>query len=135
MRMMNGTPSIPAYYAALAGLDIINQVGVERDSREVQADDGTAARRWSTSTASRRRPHAIPSDWLARSRSMCPTRALVSKTLKAREFIVDYRPPVGIRVSPHFYNTLDEIERTIAEIVSIVNTRDYTDTGHRSLVT
>src|SRR5439155_2979326 len=24
MRMMNGTPSIPAYYAALAGLDIIN---------------------------------------------------------------------------------------------------------------
>ena len=30
MRMMNGTPSIPAYYAALAGLDIINDVGVDR---------------------------------------------------------------------------------------------------------
>src|SRR5947207_3633873 len=30
MRMMNGTPAIPAYYAALAGLDIINEVGVTR---------------------------------------------------------------------------------------------------------
>src|SRR5256885_7398677 len=30
MRMMNGTPAIPAYYAALAGLDIINEVGVDR---------------------------------------------------------------------------------------------------------
>ena len=30
MHMMNGTPSIPAYYAALAGLDIINEVGVDR---------------------------------------------------------------------------------------------------------
>src|SRR5262249_53439459 len=30
MHMMNGTPSIPAYYAALAGLDIVNEVGVDR---------------------------------------------------------------------------------------------------------
>ena len=28
--MMNGTPAIPAYYAALAGLDIIDAVGVDR---------------------------------------------------------------------------------------------------------
>src|SRR5438094_134192 len=30
MRMMNGTPAIPAYYAALAGLDIVHDVGVDR---------------------------------------------------------------------------------------------------------
>ena len=30
MRMMNGTPSIPAYYAAIAGLDIIATVQVDR---------------------------------------------------------------------------------------------------------
>ena len=34
MHMMNGTPSIPAYYAALAGLDIINAVGVDRIREE-----------------------------------------------------------------------------------------------------
>src|SRR5439155_8190761 len=40
MRMMNGTPAIPAYYAALAGLEIIAAVGVERiraRSRELTA--------------------------------------------------------------------------------------------------
>src|SRR5262249_10936941 len=30
MRMMNGTPAIPAYYAAQAGLDIVREVGVLR---------------------------------------------------------------------------------------------------------
>src|SRR5436190_2078807 len=30
MHMMNGTPAIPAYYAALAGLDIVSEVGVDR---------------------------------------------------------------------------------------------------------
>src|SRR2546425_5727505 len=30
MRMMNGTPAIPAYYAALSGLDIVNEIGVDR---------------------------------------------------------------------------------------------------------
>jgi selenocysteine lyase/cysteine desulfurase len=64
-----------------------------------------------------------------------PDAPLVSRTLKARDFIVDYRPPVGVRISPHFYNTLEEVERVMAEIASIVATKDY-DTGDtRSLVT
>jgi selenocysteine lyase/cysteine desulfurase len=65
-----------------------------------------------------------------------PDALLVSRTLKAREFIVDYRPPVGVRISPHFYNTLDEVDRIMAEIKVIVATRNY-DTGEptSSLVT
>ena len=54
-----------------------------------------------------------------------PDALLVSRTLKARDFIVDYRPPVGIRISPHFYNTMDEIDRVMAEIASITPTKDY----------
>jgi kynureninase len=54
-----------------------------------------------------------------------PEAPLVSRTLKAREFIVDYRPPVGIRVSPHFYNTMDEIDGVMAEMASIVDKKDY----------
>jgi selenocysteine lyase/cysteine desulfurase len=42
---------------------------------------------------------------------------------------------VGIRISPHFYNTADEIERTVAEIRSIVDTRDYAADAVRSVVT
>jgi kynureninase len=37
MRMMNGTPTIPAYYAAMPGLDIIREVGVDRIRRKSQA--------------------------------------------------------------------------------------------------
>jgi kynureninase len=63
-----------------------------------------------------------------------PEAARVARTLNARDFVVDYRPGVGIRLSPHFYNTFDEIDRTMAEIASIVEKRDYTNPGG-SLVT
>ena len=64
-----------------------------------------------------------------------PDAPLVSRTLKARDFVVDYRPPVGVRISPHFYNTMDEIDRVMAEIASITATKDYADGGTSSLVT
>jgi selenocysteine lyase/cysteine desulfurase len=64
-----------------------------------------------------------------------PDALLVSRTLKARDFVVDYRPPVGVRISPHFYNTMDEIDRVMAEIASIVASRHYVDGGASSLVT
>jgi kynureninase len=64
-----------------------------------------------------------------------PDALLVSRTLKARDFVVDYRPPVGVRISPHFYNTMDEVDRVMAEIASIVATRNYVDGGASSLVT
>jgi kynureninase len=36
------------------------------------------------------------------------TAERVHEQLIARGFVVDHRPGVGIRVSPHFYNSLDE---------------------------
>ena len=113
--MMNGTPAIPAYYAALAGLDIIAEVGGRAHPREVEADDGAAA-----GAGRRARLHVRRA---ARSRTSgghgrrdVPDALQVSRTLKARDFVVDYRPPVGIRISPHFYNTMDEIDRIMAEM-------------------
>ena len=53
-----------------------------------------------------------------------------------RDFVVDYRPGVGIRISPHFYNTLDEIDRLMAEMSLIVERKEYgAEAGHRSVVT
>jgi kynureninase len=51
-----------------------------------------------------------------------PDAARVAKTLNARDFVVDYRPGVGIRLSPHFYNTMDEIDAIMAELTDIVRT-------------
>src|SRR4030095_714017 len=55
-----------------------------------------------------------------------PDALQVSRTLKARDFVVDYRPPVGVRISPHFYNTVDEVERIMAERAQTVARQDYT---------
>ena len=134
MHMMNGTPSIPAYYAALAGLDIIHEVGVGRiraQSKQMTARLLALVDEYGFSSAASRDPERLAGTVAV----SVPDAPLVSRTLKAREFIVDYRPPVGVRISPHFYNTMDEIDRIMAEISSIVAKQDY-DTGDRaSLVT
>ena len=64
-----------------------------------------------------------------------PDALHVSRTLKARDFIVDYRPPVGVRISPHFYNTVEEIDRIMAEMASIVAKKDYATADSGSRVT
>ena len=135
MRMMNGTPAIPAYYAALAGLDIINEVGVTRireQSQRLTARLLALVDAYGFTSAASRDPERLAGTVAVN----VPDALLVSRTLKAREFIVDYRPPVGVRISPHFYNTLDEVDRIMAEIKAIVATRNY-DAGEprSSLVT
>src|SRR6185503_9974705 len=124
MHMMNGTPAIPAYYAAIAGLDIINEVGIDRIREKSQRMTARLLalvdERGFTSAAARN------PDRLAGTVAVSvPDALLVSRTLKAREFLVDYRPPVGSRISPHFYNTIDEVDLVMTEIASIVTTRNY----------
>jgi kynureninase len=124
MRMMNGTPAIPAYYAALAGLEIIDAVGVDRireASQTLTARLLMLVDRYGFTSVS-------PRDPARRAGTVAvdvPDAIHVSRTLKARDFVVDYRPPVGIRISPHFYNTADEVDRIMAEIAEIVRTRHY----------
>jgi kynureninase len=42
-----------------------------------------------------------------------------------REFIVDYRPGAGVRISPHFYTKDEELELIIEEMKSIRDSRAY----------
>jgi len=134
MRMMNGTPAIPAYYAALAGLEIIGAVGVERiraRSRELTARLLAHADEYGFTSAASRDPERLAGTVAIG----VPDALRVSRTLKTRDFIVDYRPPVGVRISPHFYNTVDEIDAVMAEIASIVAKKDYDSSAPRSVVT
>ena len=134
MHMMNGTPSIPAYYAALAGLDIIHAVGVNRirdASRAMTARLLTLVDSYGFTSAATRDPDRLAGTVAVN----VPDALLVSRTLKARNFIVDYRPPVGVRISPHFYNTMDEIDRVMAEVAAIVSKKDYSGEKPSSLVT
>ena len=49
----------------------------------------------------------------------------VARTLKRKDYLVDYRVTAGIRVSPHFYNTPDETEAIMDEMARIVREKDY----------
>jgi kynureninase len=134
MRMMNGTPAIPAYYAALAGLEIIAEVGVERiraRSRELSARLLARADEYGFPSAASRDPERLAGTVALD----VPDALAVARTLKARDFIVDYRPPVGVRISPHFYNTPEEIDRITAEIRTIVATQRYETPAGSSRVT
>jgi kynureninase len=44
----------------------------------------------------------------------------ICEILIKRRFIVDYRPPLGIRIAPHFYNTMDEIDSIMFEMKAII---------------
>lgn len=135
MAMMNGTPSIPAYYAALPGLEIVATVGVDRiraKSRQMTQRVFDLADRYGFPSIATR-----DADHLAGTVAVDPPDALpVSRALKARDYVVDYRPGVGIRISPHFYNTIDEIDRLMTEMARIVERKEYeADARPRSVVT
>jgi len=118
-RFANGTPAVPGFYAARPGVEIIRQVGVERIRERSliltrRLIDAARERGWRIGTpdADVDRGGTVTLD--------LPCGQEVMEKLLRREVIVDYRPGAGIRLSPHFYSTEDEIDHAIAEIASIL---------------
>jgi kynureninase len=114
-----GTPVIPALYTCQGGLDLISEIGVDRirgRSKEMSALMMKLAseRGWKTTTHgnSEKRAGTVALD-LADGQELCAI-------LNERNYLVDYRPNCGIRVSPHFYNTDGEIADLFGEIDSII---------------
>jgi kynureninase len=133
-RMANGTPAIPAYYAALPGLRIIREVGVDRiraASQELTSALFAAIDRHGFRTIAVRDPARLAGTVAVD----VPEALAVARTLNARDFVVDYRPGAGIRLSPHFYNTRDEVVAVIEEIARIVGRRDYVGATRETPVT
>jgi len=52
--------------------------------------------------------------------------AAITRELIRREFIVDFRPGAGVRISPHFYTSDEELELVVREMKDIRDTRAYT---------
>jgi kynureninase len=124
MRMMNGTPPIPAYYAAIPGLEIIGRVGVgsiREKSRRMTAHllDLVDRRGWRTPTS--RDPERVAGTVAID----VPEALPASRGLKTRDVVVDYRPKVGIRVSPHFYNTFEELDRLVEALGTVLEAQAF----------
>lgn len=134
-RFLHGTPNVPALYAARPGLVILNEVGIgairAKSARQTALlIDRADARGW-TIRAPRepgRRGGTVALD--------VPHGYEVSRALKAREILCDYRPGAGIRLSPHFYTADDEIEGAVGAIDEILERGSWREfAGARATVT
>lgn len=111
-RFAQGTPSIPALYSAIPGLDIIEAVGVvnifaESQRRTQLMIDFALTRGWTINT---------PVNKNQRGGSVMigveNARVMVERLAEQKVF-VDWRPDAGLRMSPHFFNTNEEVEEAL----------------------
>ena len=124
-RFLHGSPAIPALYAAQAGYRIINEIGVER-IREKSVRQTTRLIGLAEEAGFR-----VTSPKEAADRGGTVTvghedAAAITRELIRREFIVDFRPGAGVRISPHFYTSDEELELVVHEMKEIRDTRAYT---------
>jgi kynureninase len=123
-RFLTGTPNVPALYAATAGYDLIEEVGVERiranSVRQTELLIGLLDRA-GFEVGSPRAPKRRGGTVTVR----VPEFEAVHKELGDRGVICDFRPDAGLRLGPHFFTTDAELEHAVAEIGAIVETGAY----------
>ena len=134
-RWLNGTPVIPALYAAIEGPRIVRRAGIERireksirqTSRLIELADA--------------RGYAVnaPRDPARRGGTVAfdvPHAYEVAQYLLANRVLVDYRPGAGIRIAPHFYTSDAELEDAVAMIDLALDKEAWRDfESRRSVVT
>ncbi len=114
-RMIGGTMAIPSVYTARAGWEIVARLGVDRIRKKSLRQTALVrelveARGFSVNT---------PRDDAQRGGTICfdfDGAEAVSRELSQRKFFHDYRPKCGIRVSPHFYTTDEELRLFLIEL-------------------
>jgi len=117
-KFLNGTPHLPALYAVKAGYEIIREVGVENirqrslalTERIVQRANENGFQINSPLNSEKRGGTVIV---------QLKNSQQITKELLKRDFLIDWRPNAGIRISPHFYNTEDEVDAIMEEIKKI----------------
>jgi kynureninase len=114
-RWLNGTPVIPALYAAAEGPKILRRAGIsairEKSIRLTSRLIALADDRGYTVNAPRdsaRRAGTVAID--------VPHGYEVAQQMLSRNILVDYRVGAGIRIAPHFFTREDELDEAVSEI-------------------
>ncbi len=121
-RFLTGTPNVPALYAATAGYDVIEEVGVERIRERSVEQTALLVELLGEAGFQVGSPH----DPARRGGTVVvrtPDVERVDQELAARGILCDYRPDVGLRLGPHFFNTDDELRYAVEQISEIAGSR------------
>ena len=118
-RFMGGTPSVPAYYAARAAYQPLLEIGIERIrshnlalSERIIERAQTDGLRVRSPIEGQQRAGFVAVDFDG-SQQVC-------QQLIGERFKLDWRPDCGLRIGPHFYNTLAEVDALMDRIVQLV---------------
>jgi kynureninase len=114
-RFLNGTPAIPALYAARAGYEIIQEIGVDRIRAKSMRQTARLIELAHEAGFTVRCP-LHPCERGGTAMIDVPRAGEITRELSRRGFLVDYRPGAGIRIAPHFYSTDEELDLLIREI-------------------
>lgn len=126
-RMEMGTPAMAAIYAANGGLDIVQEVSVEsicERTRYLTNDLIARAREKGWTVRAPAEPEYRNSIVMLEIEE--PKQ--IVEALIARNIIVDSRPGL-VRISPYFYNTIEENAMVIDAISEILDERNNASTG------
>ncbi len=114
-RLLGGTPAVAALYQARSGIEVVNRIGVGaiREKSLLQTEHllercRRKGYRLNSPAEAERRGGTVVFDF--------PRSEKVAKELNRRRFLCDHRPDAGLRVSPHFYTTDEEIDRFMDEV-------------------
>jgi kynureninase len=122
-RLEAGTPSVAAIYCASAAIDIVHEIGVPRIRERTRFLGDDLARR------------ALAKGWRLLGPDSGEQRSSIVvvgmerpeeivQALTSRNIIVDSRPD-RVRISPHFYNTVEENEAIVEAMDEILRERGH----------
>ena len=123
-RFLHGTPSIPALYAAQAGYALTEAIGVPAIRQKSERQVALLIDRARAADLATHTPEA-PAERGGMAILDVPHAAAVTRELLRREILVDFRPGAGIRLSPHYYTTDEEILHAVDQIREILDSGAY----------
>ena len=120
-RFLTGTPNVPALYAATAGYDLIEEIGVGRIRENSLRQTALLAGIAEAAGFEIRSPRG-PARRGGTVTVHVPDFPAVHRELTEREILCDFRPDAGIRIGPHFFTSDDELRFVIDQIGEILAT-------------
>jgi len=119
-RFSQGTSNVPALHIARPGVKILAEIGIDKVREKSKRQTAKLIEmadqhgwRVNTPRDPERRGGTVSIDM--------PNPQQVCAELLKRDVLVDYRPLAGVRFSPHFYNTDDELTKAIETVEEILS--------------
>jgi len=124
-RFLTSSIQVPCLYTAVPALKMMGEIGIEKIREKSLAMTQRIFDKCdeygfkvNSPREAHRRGGAMTVDPNGIKQGKLSTKEINDELIR-RRFITDYRPPTGIRIAPHFYNTMDEVDGVMEEMKKI----------------